>query len=122
MSLFPFVPEVQTPDAFRRFGKAINYLLGRFPVPVALTAAHTMAEGEDIALCDATAAAFTVALPKAALFVGTAFTIKKIDASANAVTIDGDGAETIDGAATVALGAQWDVRTVYAYGGNWLLI
>jgi len=49
-------------------------------------------------------------------------TIKKTDASANAVTVDGNGAETIDGSTTVSLAAQWDFITVVSNGTNWIKI
>ena len=50
------------------------------------------------------------------------YQIKKIDASGNAVTIDGNGAETIDGAATQTLGAQYDSMTVFCDGTGWHII
>ncbi len=83
------------------------------------TAAYTIEEDDDVILGNATGGAFAVTLPKASLFEGRRFTAKKIDASANAVTLDGDGSETIDGAANVALAAQWDKVTVLSDGTNW---
>ena len=72
---------------------------------------------------DASGGAFTVTLPPAAT-AGDGFkvTVKKIDSSTNAVTIDGDASETIDGQATYALSAQYDSVTILSDGSNWLTI
>jgi hypothetical protein len=109
-------------DWMRIASREINGLLRAKKNIVTKTAAHTLVEGEDGVYGDATAGAFSVTLPKAALFEGRSFIITKIDASANAVTVDGDGAETISGAATVALGVQWQSTTVLSNGSNWIQI
>ena len=66
-------------------------------------------------LVDATEGAITITLPKVSECSGRWYTIKKIDASVNVVTIDGDGGETIDGVATYALSRQWSAKTIVAY-------
>ena len=70
-------------------------------------------------LCDATGAAFTVTLPAAATVSGASISVKKTDSSGNAVTIDGNGAETIDGATTLALSTQYEAVTLWSDGSNW---
>jgi hypothetical protein len=70
---------------------------------------------------DATAGAVLVALPPAAASANRMLIFKKIDASANAVTIDPDAAETIDGAATAALAAQWNSLRIVSDGTGWLI-
>lgn len=85
------------------------------------TADYTAAQGDDLILMDAAAANLTVTLPPANQFDRKTFKVKKIDASANTVTIDGDGS-TIDGAATDVLSAQWESRTVTAFNGSWYLV
>jgi len=71
-------------------------------------------------LADATGGAFTITLP-AASDAGDGFeiTIIKTDASANAVTVDGDGSETINGAANHALSLRWQSATLRCDGSNW---
>lgn len=71
---------------------------------------------------NATAGAITVLTPAAASYPGYAFTVKKVDASGNAVTVDGNGAETIDGAATYALAAQYKAVTIRSNGTNWDIV
>lgn len=110
------------PEWMRIASREINNLLRAKKNIITKTAAYTLVEGDDVTLGNATGAAFTVTLPKAALFSGRQFIVKKTDASANAVTIDGDGTETIDGAATVALAVQYQSVTVLSDGSNWHLI
>ena len=71
-------------------------------------------------LCNATAGAFSVNLPAVAGVLGREYTITKIDASANAVTLHGNSSETINGATTLALAAQWDTATVVATAAGWV--
>lgn len=66
---------------------------------------------------DATAAAFTVALPAVPEALQLV-TIKKVDASANVVTIDA-GALLIDGAPTIAVGVQFAVYQLQYNGAGW---
>lgn len=73
-------------------------------------------------LVDAVGGARTITLPAAASHTHRIYNIKKIDGSANAVTIDGNGAETIDGAATLAIAAQWDSYTLQSNGTGWFIV
>lgn len=90
--------------------------------PAAKTSAYTVKQADEGRLipCDATSAGLTVTLPTVAL-AGNGFRIgiKKIDASANAVTVDGDSAETIDGAADFALNAQFETVWLICDGAAW---
>lgn len=97
-------------------------LLERDETVVSKTAAYTATATDHTVLCDATAAALTVTLPPAAVNKGKVLVVKKIDASLNAVTIDGHGTETIEGAATVALSTRWASRTVQSDGTNWIIL
>jgi hypothetical protein len=67
----------------------------------------------------------TVTLPAAATAVsngaGRDYIIIKIDSSANAVTIDGNGAETINGAATYVISNQWTSISVGSNGTGWII-
>lgn len=73
-------------------------------------------------ICDATDGAITQPLPAAAGKEGTLYRFKKTDATANAVTIDGNGAETIDGAATYVLHGQYDSVTIVSDGTEWHIV
>lgn len=73
-------------------------------------------------LVDASGGAVTVNLPEAAGSAGRPLVVKKIDAGTDAVTLDGDGAETIDGAATLVLAAQWDSVAIICDGTAWYIV
>lgn len=73
-------------------------------------------------LVNATAGAVTVNLPSASLMIWQVYSIKKIDATANAVTIDPSGSETIDGASTLALTTQWQRVQIQSNGVAWFVV
>ncbi len=95
--------------------------LGLAPVQT-VTASSVTLNGEDhIVICDCTSNAITVNLP-AASTSGRIYSIKKIDASGNAVTVDGNGSETIDGATTATISSQYDDIRIVSDGSNWHII
>lgn len=87
-----------------------------------ISAAPTITTADCTFLCDATAASFSVVLPAAATNSGRVFNIKKIDATANTVTIDGNASETIDGALTYAINEQYRSIQLQSNGSNWYVI
>lgn len=54
--------------------------------------------------------------------VGVVYIIKKIDSTANTVTIDGDGAELIDGAATKVITTQYSGYVLQSNGTSWDIV
>ena len=111
-------------EAIRKLSEAINSIIDDLPVRVsrAVSSAATADINAGVYLADATSAAFTVTLPSVAAYKYRQLTIKKVDSSANAVTVDGNGSETIDGATTYALSAQYDSVTIYSDGSEWHVI
>jgi hypothetical protein len=89
---------------------------------VTKTGTYTATAADCTILCDATSAAFTVTLPPANTVSGRIYHVLKIDSSANAVTVDGDGSETINGATTKALASQWDKTVIQSNGTAWYII
>lgn len=85
------------------------------------TTSTTIGQGQDVVLADATSGAVTITLPPAAERFKE-YTIKKMDASGNAVIIDGSGAETIDGATTVSMTTQYETRTIASNGTQWVIL
>ncbi len=71
---------------------------------------------------NATGGNITLTLPQASLSAGLKYNVKKVDASANTVTIDPFGAETIDGAATHVLSAQYQSVRVVCNGAQWFIV
>lgn len=90
------------------------------PAVAALAADATLAAWHGLVTVDATADPVTLTLPPAGDAPGQVVRVKKIDASANAVTIEPDGAEEIDGDADRELAAQWDGLTLVSDGTRWL--
>lgn len=111
------VPTRADADArYNRVGQGLNTGIRT------VTASAVVSIRDGTVLVDATAGAITMTLPAAADASGMVVSVKKIDGSVNAVTIDGNGAETIDGAATKVLAAQYNVSTVHCDGTQWWIV
>ena len=80
----------------------------------------TWADG--LILVDASTGAITITLPDPTKYPGEAITVKKIDASANAVTVSPYGTETIDGGASYSLSSQNQFITLISDGTNWYVV
>jgi hypothetical protein len=87
-----------------------------------VTATGNVVSGDYLIVADAAGGAITMTLPPAALVPGRIYTFKRINSGANAVVIDPSGAETIDGAATYTLSAQWNSVTIMNNGIAWFII
>jgi len=77
---------------------------------------------ERVILADCSSNNVTVNLPAANSSSGEFYHIKKIDSSVNIVTIDGNGAETIDGEESIDILNQWVCLTVACDGNNWFIV
>lgn len=72
--------------------------------------------------CDATAGNITVKLPVVASTEGKTYLFTKIDSSANTITLDVVGSDTIDGASSIVLSTQWTTVELYSNGVNtWIV-
>lgn len=107
--------------------QAINLINGRVRKPMVSKTANFTIKKTDLGrvfLVDATAGNITVTVdPAANLLDGFHCTVIKVDVSANTVTLDPDASETLDGAATKVLSAQWarvqigsDASNLYSIG------
>lgn len=108
------LPDVErVVQALRR----LQAVLGRTPASGAsrlVTSSTTVVDSDDLLLVATAGGAVTLTLPAASTALGRRFTAKKMDASANNVVLDGNGAETIDGAANVTWNTQYVAHTVQA--------
>lgn len=68
---------------------------------------YSLSDTNDVLLVDASGGAVTVNLHTAATAKQKPYYIKKIDSSVNAMTLDGSGAQVIDGAATQVTTVQY---------------
>lgn len=87
--------------------KAVDY--------IAVVTDHTI-------LVDATGANRTITLPPVTGNGGTIFNIKKIDSSANTVSIEADGAEVIDNELNILITQQYTSITVQCDGSKWWIV
>lgn len=87
-----------------------------------VNAATTIDATYHTVFADATTAAFTVTLPTAVGNVGKRFRFEKTDATTNAVTIDANGSQTINGALVYALSARYQAVEIVGDGANWLVV
>ena len=100
---------------------SISYYKGIKYNTVSKTETYT-ASDESVILVDASSGAVTINLPAASGLSGREYTIKKTDSSVNAVTIDGNASETIDGETTEVIYDEDDSLTIICNGSNWHVV
>lgn len=87
------------------------------------TANYTATLADDVILCNPSGIDITITLPTASGNDGKEFIIKKINSSyQDTVTIDGNGAETIDGDLTKVMYIQNEAITLISDGSNWQIL
>ena len=84
--------------------------------------AYTATANDETILANVSAGAFAITLPTAVGATGKTYCIKKIDSSANAVTVNTTSSQTIDGATSRLLTNQYDAIQVQSDGANWFII
>jgi hypothetical protein len=104
------VDELQVNGSISGIGFKQNY--------VTKTGAYT-ATNDDYVI-DCTSGTFTVTLPASSGRTGRILIIK--NSGAGTITVDGNGAETIDGAATYAISVQYGTIQIMSDGTNWKII
>ena len=95
---------------------------GFSPNLVTKTASYLATFEDHVILCDATSSAITITLPVASTVEGLILHIKKTDNSVNAITVDGDGSETIDGGTTAVIDTQYESITIISDNSNWFIL
>lgn len=84
-----------------------------------VTTNYSMIWADETILADASGGAITITLPDPTSYPNYEVMIKKIDSSANAVTVSPHGTETIDGASSMTLANQNDAVRLRSDGSNW---
>jgi len=91
-------------------------------IATAVTLTLTAADADATIYGDTQAGAFSIILPTAASMKGRHLTFIRTGTGVNALTLDGDAAETVDGAATVAtMDAIRDTLTIESNGTAWFI-
>jgi hypothetical protein len=117
----PFSRDTAPPSWSPNFLDRMFGLLERAFVPQSVKlvdSAYVAPINDQTITVDASAAGVTVSLPDPSRVAYVVWTIKKVDASANAVTI---GA-TVDGVANPTLATRWKSMTVQSDGATYLKI
>ena len=99
------------------FQSVYRYVVSRTKV-ITITTSYTIESDMFYIRADATGGILTVTLPAANQYSGRQILIKKVDASVNAVTVGITGTDTIEGAASVSLAAQWAGQGFISNGNN----
>ena len=86
---------------------------------VTKTSNYTASNG-DCVLADASSEAITITLPSPSN--NAIVNVKKIDSSANVVTVEPNGSETIDGSSSKTIDTQYESYTFISDGTNWYII
>lgn len=86
------------------------------------TTTYTATIFDEVILADATVGAFTITLPTAASAKGKVLTIKATSVAGGNVTIDGNGSELIDGAATVVISTLNRSYVIACDGTGWQIL
>jgi len=89
---------------------------------VAKAADYTATDSDYTILVTCSIADITITLPAAADNTGRTYNIKKVDATAWTVIVDGNAGELIDGAATQTIIAQYDSLQIQCDGTGWYII
>lgn len=89
---------------------------------VAKSADYTATLKDEQISCNANSAAFTITLPTAVGNAGKLYSIKKTDSTFNAVTVEPDGAETLEGASNSTVNTQNECLTICSDGANWYIV
>lgn len=96
---------------------------GSFALPITTkTADYTAGASDYTILVSCSSANITITLPAVASYVGRIYNIKKIDATGYTVIIDGNSSETIDGALTQVISAQYESLQIQSSGSAWYII
>tara|TARA_R110002096_G_scaffold320427_2_gene514477 strand:+ start:1379 stop:1804 length:426 start_codon:yes stop_codon:yes gene_type:complete len=87
-----------------------------------VTASYTVYVYDQLVRADSTAGAMLVTLPLASTCTGRRYTIKRIDASANAVTLAPTSPELMDGSGTAVTIASMEAIEVQAGTDYWDIV
>jgi hypothetical protein len=93
--------------------------------PVAIstkTGNYVVLTTDNVLLANCASGSIIFSLPSAASAAGQVFFFKKIDATGNAMTIQANGAEVIDGSNTQFTVVQWESFTVVSDGSAWYIL
>lgn len=118
----PMLWEDARPELVRKqfeLARSVNPLIdSRLYQARTMIAAATMNAADGVILADAAAGAFTIVALPADEATNKVIRVKKIDVSVNKVFVKAAGSDTIQGAGTYTLAAQYDALVMYSSGAS----
>lgn len=100
----------------------ISGKLNGFASSVSTISSSAMLSAEQhVILADAAAGNITLTLPDATAAANVQFAIKKIDSTANSVTVSTSNGQTIDGVSTKVITTQYEAIIFVSNGINWFI-
>jgi hypothetical protein len=87
-----------------------------------VTGDATLTNANGLVLADATAAALTLTLPAASGNTGLVLEVKKIDVTANTVTVQSAFSEDIDGGGSAVISTSMTALSFASDGSSWWII
>ena len=104
-------------------GLRVTHQSGRFTIGSVQTGAGITISGVGIVhRLDPTSGAQAGTLPTAAGLAGLTVIFKNVGASTNTITINANGAETIDGAGSATITSAYGTLRLMSDGTNWMLV
>lgn len=100
----------------------LNIPVGTILTHATKTGAYTVTLEDSTIWVDASGGVITITLPTAVGIGGKIINIVKVDSSSNALTIDADGTETINGELTAVTAIQYTSLTLQSNNANWIII
>ncbi len=116
VSNLPFLSGSNTFTGTNTFESSVAFSIVSTSSDLMLTDTH------HTVLVDASGGSITITLPSASGINGRVYIVKKIDSSSNAVVVQAQTGQTIDGMSSVSLTNRFATIAVQAYGGNWYII
>ncbi len=86
------------------------------------TTNYTVGSSDTVVFANATSGNVTVTIPAASGLAGYRFYIKRVDGSANTVTVQRSGSDTIDGMTSFTLDQQYTAFAVVSNGSAWYIL
>jgi hypothetical protein len=95
---------------------------GTFTTATKTATTYTVGSSDTVIFADATSNSITITLPVASGLAGYRFYIKRIDGTANTVTIQRSSSDTIDGMTSFTLDLQYTAFGVVSNGSAWYIL
>jgi len=121
-SKIPLVDDIQSDSIWKKWFSSLHEYLKKHYLTFKSVSAATTIDQETVLLVDTSGGAVTVTLPPVAKNESRCYYIKDTDGGANAVTIDGNASETIDGSTTLVLATARGTAKLICTGTEWFRI